>query len=71
MSEPVELEILPEEFDAVGIKDLIVGETAYTVPWSVWVKLDGSAAINGTFAFEESPAGTMSMEIKKELCLIN
>lgn len=57
---------LPEEFDALGIKDLIDGETAYTVPWSVWVKLNGTAAINGNFNFEEQPSGTLSMEIKKQ-----
>lgn len=66
MAEFNELTILPEEFDAIGIKDLLIGETACTVPWSIWVKRDGSAAINGTFVFEKSPAGTMSMEIKRE-----
>lgn len=65
MAEITEFTTLPEEFDALGIKDLIVGETAYAVPWSVWVRLNGTAAINGSFNFEEHPSGTLSMEIKK------
>lgn len=65
MAEVNEFTTLPEEFDALGIKDLIDGETAYTVPWSVWVRLNGTAAINGSFNFEEHPKGTLSMEIKK------
>ena len=27
-----------KQFEEVGIKDLLEGETAYTLPWSIWVK---------------------------------
>lgn len=60
-----EFTVLPEEFDQLNIKDLIDGETAYSVPWSVWVKMNGTAQINGKYSFEEKPKGTASMEIKR------
>ena len=57
---------LPEEFEAVGIEDMLQGESAYTVPWSVWVKPDGTAEINGTFPFHEKPVGTSKMGIIRD-----
>lgn len=56
---------LPEELEAIGIEDLQNGETAYTVPWSVWVKMDKSAFINGHFPFTAEARGTLSMLIKR------
>jgi len=60
-----EQDTLPEEFEGVGIKDLLEGEIVYTVPWSVWVKLDSTAAINGNYDFKADPHGTLSMKISR------
>lgn len=65
-----EYAVLPEEFENIGIKDLLENEVAYAVPWSVWVKTDGTASINGTFSFEESPEGTLEMKVTKQKDII-
>jgi hypothetical protein len=56
---------LPEEFESVGIKDMIEGEEAYTVPWAIWVDREGKLRINGEYDFHSEPHGTASMRIKK------
>lgn len=58
---------LPEELEAMGIEDLADGEMAFTVPWSIWVKRDKSAMINGSYSFSSEPHGTSSMRVKRSI----
>lgn len=49
----------------VTIKDMIVGEEAFTVPWSVQVDQDGMCWIRGDYAFTHRQFGTSKMSIKR------
>lgn len=56
---------LPEHMVRVTIKDMIVGEHAYTVPWSIQVDQEGSCWIRGDYAFTHRQFGTSRMSIKR------
>jgi hypothetical protein len=47
----------------VTIKDMLVGEQAYTVPWSIQVDQDGMCWIRGDYAFTHRQFGTSKMTI--------
>jgi hypothetical protein len=49
----------------VTIKDMIVGENAYTVPWSVQVDQEGRCWIRGDYAFTHRRFGTSKMPIRR------
>jgi hypothetical protein len=50
----------------VSIKDMIVGERAYTVPWSIQVDTEGRCWIRGDYTFTDQPRGTSNMPIKRD-----
>lgn len=56
---------LPEHMVRVSIKDMVVGEQAYTVPWSIQVDQDGQCWIRGDYAFTHKPFGTSQMPITR------
>ncbi len=56
---------LPEHMAQVTIKDMIVGEQAFTVPWSIQVDQDGRCWIRGDYAFTYHRFGTSKMSIKR------
>jgi hypothetical protein len=56
---------LPEYMTRVTIKDLIIGEQAYTVPWSIQVDQDGRCWIRGDYAFTHRQFGTSRMAIRR------
>jgi hypothetical protein len=56
---------LPEYMARVTIKDMIIGEQAFTVPWSVQVDQDGMCWIRGDYAFTHRQFGTSKMSIKR------
>jgi hypothetical protein len=56
---------LPEHMARVTIKDMIVGEEAYTVPWSVQVDQHGRCWIRGDYTFTYEQFGTSQMPIKR------
>ena len=49
---------LPEYMARVAIKDMVVGEHAYTVPWSIQVDLEGKCWVRGDYAFTYRQFGT-------------
>ena len=57
--------LLPEHLARVTIKDLIVGEEAYTVPWSIQVDETGRCWIRGDYAFTHRQFGTSKTLIKR------
>jgi hypothetical protein len=56
---------LPEYMARVAIKDMIVGEKAFTVPWSIQVDHEGLCWIRGDYAFTHRQFGTSKMSIKR------
>jgi hypothetical protein len=56
---------LPEHMARVTIKDMIVGERAFTVPWSIQVDQHGRCWIRGDYTFTYQPFGTSRMPIKR------
>jgi hypothetical protein len=59
--------LLPEHLARVTIKDLIVGEEAYTVPWSIQVDENGRCWIRGDYAFTHRQFGTSKTFIKRTI----
>lgn len=60
-----EFNTLPEKFEEITLAELDQGEVAYVVPWSVWVKSNGTMGINRGFTFSKEPGGTQSIRIKR------
>jgi hypothetical protein len=56
---------LPEHMARVSIRDMVVGEEAYTVPWSVQVDQNGQCWIRGDYNFTHQPFGTSQMPITR------
>ena len=56
---------LPEHLARITIKDMIVGEQAYTVPWSIQVDQEGRCWIRGDYAFTHRRFGTSKMSITR------
>lgn len=56
---------LTEEMEEVGLKDLVEGESVYTVPWAMYAEEDGSLWLHGGYTFEDSPKGTLQMKVSK------
>ena len=56
---------LPEHMLRVTIKDMIVGEEAYAVPWSIHVDQDGRCWIRGDYNFSNQPFGTNQMKVRR------
>jgi hypothetical protein len=54
---------LPEHLARVTIQDMIIGEQAYTVPWSIQVDQEGMCWIRGDYAFTHRQFGTSKMSI--------
>jgi hypothetical protein len=57
--------ILPEHLARVAIRDMIVGEQAFTVPWSIQVDHEGMCWIRGDYAFTHREFGTSKMPITR------
>ena len=56
---------LPEHMARITIKDMIIGEQAFTVPWSIQVDQDGKCWIRGDYSFTHQQFGTSKMSIKR------
>ena len=56
---------LPEHLARVTIKDMIIGEQAFAVPWSIQVDQDGNCWIRGDYAFTHRKFGTSKMLIRR------
>jgi len=56
---------LPEQMFRVTIKDMLIGECAYTVPWSIQIDQYGRCWIRGDYTFTRRKFGTSQMPIKR------
>ena len=59
---------LPEQMFRVTIKDMLIGESAYTVPWSIQIDQYGRCWIRGDYTFTHRKFGTSQMPIKRTSC---
>lgn len=57
---------LPESLEAVGLKDIVDGESVYTVPWAMYADDNGSMWLNGNYSFEDHSGGTLRMKVTKK-----
>jgi len=56
---------LPKHFIQKTLRDLAVGESAYTVPWAMSVDSEGRAWLSLGFPAEDSPFGTAAMLVER------
>lgn len=49
----------------ITIQDMIVGEAAFTVPWSIQVDQEGFCWIRGDYAFTHQQFGTSRMSVTR------
>jgi hypothetical protein len=56
---------LPEELEYVGLKDLIEGESTYTLPWAMYADDEGNLWLNGNYPLNKEPKGTAKMRVTK------
>ncbi len=57
---------LPPKFeDKSQLKNMKVGESGYTVPWAMWVDLDGNCWLNENYTIQGTPGGTVQLKITR------
>lgn len=56
---------LPEDIRQREIKDMSLGEVAYTVPWGMYADHDGVLWLHGGYSISDSPGGTVQMKVMR------
>ena len=56
---------IPDHLITIGIADMLVGESGWTVPWAMYADYDGELYINGKYPFEMNKHGTVAMLIRR------
>ncbi len=49
--------MLPDHLEEVTIKDMLEGESCYTVPWAMWADEKGHLWLNGSYLFHKEDGG--------------
>lgn len=57
--------MLPESAESRTIAGMLVGETAYTVPWAMWVDSDRRLWLNPRYDRHTRRGGTVQMRIRR------
>lgn len=57
---------LPESLEEVGLKDIVEGETVYTVPWAMYADYNGELWLNGNYSIHNQRGGTVQMGVTKK-----
>ncbi|MEI8355177.1 MAG: hypothetical protein WCG31_03630 [Deltaproteobacteria bacterium] len=57
---------LPKSLEEVGLKDIVDGESVYTVPWAMYADDKGLMWLNGNYTFENHSMGTLKMKVSKK-----
>ena len=57
--------LLPEYKETITIKDMILGEEGFVVPWAMFANPDRTLWLNGNYTFGREPGGTVQMLVKK------
>jgi len=48
---------LPDHLEEITIKDMLEGESNYTVPWAMWADEKGRLWLNGRYFFHKEDGG--------------
>lgn len=56
--------ILPKDFEEHTVEFMAVGETAWIVPWGMWVDRERRCWLNPDYATKATAAGTVQMRIE-------
>jgi hypothetical protein len=56
--------MLPEHLEEITIKDMIIGETGWIVPWGMYADSDGYLYVNGGYTYSNVPGGTVDTKIE-------
>lgn len=56
--------ILPENLEAATLASMSVGESAYTLPWGMWVDGDRRCWLHPGYPAEPKPGGTVRMRVE-------
>ena len=57
--------ILPEDMEQETIIRMSPGDSAWCVPWAVWVDGGRNLWISGDYTIEKEPGGTVAMKITR------
>lgn len=56
---------IPATYFQKQIRDLQIGERAWTVPWAMVVDRNGGAKLNGNYSAHSQPEGTVQLAIER------
>jgi hypothetical protein len=62
---PCDFKMLPDKYIQKEIQNLKIGEFGYTVPWAMWVSLNGKCYLNPQYSVEKTRGGTVQMKITR------
>lgn len=54
---------LPEDLEEATVDSMMTGETAFIVPWGMWVDADRKCWLNPKYSVRSQPHGTAEMRI--------
>lgn len=54
---------MPQQFLQKELGDLKIGESCYTMPWAMWIDLEGRCWLNPRYPVDEKPRGTVKMYV--------
>ncbi|MDB5185456.1 MAG: hypothetical protein JWN38_1264 [Candidatus Saccharibacteria bacterium] len=55
---------LPEDLEAPTVDSMTTGQTAYIVPWGMWVDADRQCWLHPKYSIKDRPDGSVEMRIK-------
>ena len=56
---------IPDNLVEVALKDVLIGESVYVVPWAMYAETDGELFINGKYDFHLSSFRTSQMKLTR------
>lgn len=56
---------LPEGQRERTLADMKIGETAWTMPWGMWVDNSGRCWLNPNYPAEKTPGGTVELKVER------
>lgn len=57
--------ILPEHMEGPSIDGMMVGESAWTVPWAMCADSNRALWLNGAYPIYREPGGTVAMRVER------
>jgi hypothetical protein len=57
--------ILPEHLEEYTVESMMTGESAFTVPWAMWVDRDRRCWLHPGYRVSSQPGGTVRMLVER------